>query len=178
MHVLPGRDALHRDRPVIRRLRRAGEHASGCPFCSDASCCQGTNYGLNGDGPGMFVRYPECFKLADVVDGTSNTLMVGEVLPRQNIHNKAFDYNMSIGVTNVPLNLMLNRSQWAVPGLSDGQLHAQNPHAIAQGYRSRHPGGAQFVLGDSSVRFLAETVDFTVYNRLGTRYGGEAAVVP
>jgi prepilin-type processing-associated H-X9-DG protein len=28
-----------------------------------------------------------------------------------------------------------------------------------QGYSSEHPGGAQFALGDGSVRFIAETID-------------------
>jgi prepilin-type processing-associated H-X9-DG protein len=39
---------------------------------------------------------------------------------------------------------------------------------------SEHPGGANFLLGDGSARFLNESISFTVYQDLGTIAGGEA----
>ena len=41
------------------------------------------------------------------------------------------------------------------------------------GYRSRHPGGAQFLFGDGSVHFLKETINLVTYQALGTRAGKE-----
>jgi prepilin-type processing-associated H-X9-DG protein len=42
------------------------------------------------------------------------------------------------------------------------------------GFSSSHPGnGANFALGDGSVRFLKETIDRSVYRRLGHRADGE-----
>jgi prepilin-type N-terminal cleavage/methylation domain-containing protein len=39
--------------------------------------------------------------------------------------------------------------------------------------RSRHPGGAQHAMGDASVRFVSDSVDFLIYQGTGTRGGGE-----
>jgi prepilin-type N-terminal cleavage/methylation domain-containing protein/prepilin-type processing-associated H-X9-DG protein len=39
--------------------------------------------------------------------------------------------------------------------------------------RSRHPGGVNLLLGDGSVQFIPDTVDFTTWRALSTRSGGE-----
>jgi prepilin-type processing-associated H-X9-DG protein len=52
------------------------------------------------------------------------------------------------------------------------------------GFRSQHPGGANFLFADGSVKFLKETIDLGnpnytppiskgVYRQLSTRNGGE-----
>jgi type II secretory pathway pseudopilin PulG len=43
---------------------------------------------------------------------------------------------------------------------------------------SNHPGGVNVMMGDASVRFVANTVDLTTWRALGTRNGGEAVEVP
>ena len=40
--------------------------------------------------------------------------------------------------------------------------------------RSRHPGGAVHSMGDASVQFISETIDFDTYQALGSRSGKEA----
>lgn len=45
-------------------------------------------------------------------------------------------------------------------------------------FGSDHPGGANFVLGDGSVRFLAETLDYLTLCRLAYIHDGEQATVP
>ena len=41
------------------------------------------------------------------------------------------------------------------------------------GFRSFHPGGANFLFGDGSVKFLKESIDLATYRALGTRGSGE-----
>ena len=41
--------------------------------------------------------------------------------------------------------------------------------------RSRHPGGVNMCMGDGSTRFIAETINYQLYQALGTMANGEAA---
>ena len=154
-----------------------------CSFCPDTTpsdtnyCCQGFNCGLDGQGPGMFVRSPIGIGFHQVTDGLANTFMLGETLPAQNMHNAAFTRNMSLGYTNVPINLMATKAEIPKDGMSDSALHGINPHYKVMNYKSLHPGGTQFVYGDASVHFVRQNVDFKLYNWMGTRAGGETAQV-
>jgi len=51
-------------------------------------------------------------------------------------------------------------------------------HYRACGLKSRHRGGAQFVMGDGSVHFVSDWIDYKLYNQLGTRAGGEPVALP
>jgi prepilin-type processing-associated H-X9-DG protein len=48
-------------------------------------------------------------------------------------------------------------------------------HIAASSY---HPGGANVCLTDGSVRFVAETIDFAVWQAAGTRIRGESVQLP
>jgi prepilin-type processing-associated H-X9-DG protein len=45
------------------------------------------------------------------------------------------------------------------------------------GFKSKHPGGAQFVLCDGSVQFLTESIAYDTYQRLGDRRDGNPVEV-
>ncbi len=44
-------------------------------------------------------------------------------------------------------------------------------------FGSKHTGGANFGLGDGSVKFLSDSIDLATYSSLGTRNGGEVVSV-
>lgn len=45
-------------------------------------------------------------------------------------------------------------------------------------FRSFHPGGAEFLLCDGSVRFLPETIDGVAYRTAASKAGGEVPSLP
>ncbi len=100
------------------------------------------------------------------MDGTSNTLMVGEDLPEYVEWNAWWYSNGAIGTTAIPLNYNegdANYSDW--PNLYS--------------FRSRHAGGIViFGLADGSVRGIVDTIPLNTYRALGTIAGGESAQMP
>jgi prepilin-type N-terminal cleavage/methylation domain-containing protein len=116
---------------------------------------------------GLFFRNSFQLKLrfANIIDGTSNTLMVGEDVPEQNNHGAAFYSNGDYASCHAPLNYVPS------PPTPD-----KWPRVMS--FRSRHPGGVSFCLADSSVRYISDSIDWLRYQQLCTRAGGEAAQVP
>ena len=100
-------------------------------------------------------------------DGVSNTIMLGETLPGHNVYNGAYCHNYPVASTNIPLNLMESDNGTA----SDGGRRVG-------GFKSLHPGGASFVMGDGSVHFLPTSIDYLTWNRLGDRSDGQPVSLP
>ena len=160
-------------------------HPDSCPMCPDTTpsstnwCCQGCNFGSFGAGcgvsdgtfAGMFGRWHTSVTFDDVRDGLTNTIMVGETLPAHYVWNGAFCPNFPVSGMTVPINTMEK---------DDGQHggHSLILWAICSGFKSLHPGGAMFVMGDGSVHFLSESIDHELYANLGTRNGREVAQLP
>jgi len=143
-----------------------------CTFSTDPCCCQGDHYGSTNPPSftGMFGRSHTSIRLDDVRDGLTGTIMAGETLPSHSIHNVAFGHNFPMCGTHIPLNWM--------EGEGARQDHRGQPHYRVQGYKSLHPGGANMLMGDGSVHFFQEFIDYKLYNELGTRNGREAAQLP
>jgi len=113
-----------------------------------------------GRGDGVFF-HNSWIRFADIQDGLSNTLLVGE---RSSKHGDSTWVGMIHGATD---------AMARVVGSCD---HPPNdPHAHFEDFGSYHASGANFVLADGSVRMIGSDIDLSVYYGLATRAGGEPA---
>lgn len=101
-------------------------------------------------------------RFRDFTDGTSNTFIVGERRTRPLLDW----YSTWVG--------MVPEGEEAFARILGGADHVPNhPDAHFEDYSSVHTGGAQFCLGDGSVRFLSENIDEGVFRSLATIQGNE-----
>ena len=75
----------------------------------------------------------------------------------------------------MPLNWQTNKTICSdAAGAAFGSADWQCRFSYAsKGFKSAHPGGANFCLADGSVRFLKASISLATYCALGSRAGGE-----
>jgi len=108
--------------------------------------------------------------MAGVTDGTSNTIMVGEALPDQDANNEVWTATGAASGVTIPINWFTGAPY---AGFGAGSPWNTRASYAARGFKSRHPGGANFLFGDGSVKFLKASINRGVYAALGSRNGGE-----
>ena len=128
----------------------------------------------------QFVR-----RIADVRDGLSNTLMMGEfnqidllpgtgsfsfAQPPGNVRGWIMGASGDKGLYSArviahPLNIKIDR-------VADGVKFNHLP------FSSYHPGGVMFAVSDGSVHFIAENIDLELFKDLATVNGGEVSQLP
>ncbi|MDB5337984.1 MAG: xcpT 7 [Planctomycetaceae bacterium] len=125
---------------------------------------------MNGNGviyPGSGVRF------RDVTDGLSNTIFVSEVPDSGGDAIGIFDAGcdrrviFSGGADGNPPTEM---SEYLIAAEGNDPINGGAEEAAG----SFHVGGAHFVFGDGSVRFLSENMNMPTYQAVSTRAGGEA----
>ena len=143
----------------------------------------GNNNGLNA-GNGILCSNQEntnpITRMADLSDGTSNTLIIGEALPIYSQWNWWYNPNAVTGTCAIPLNFSLKRP--LVAPVNTCGLAAGNYSCLADcdwpnnyNFNSRHTGGGNFGLGDGSVRFVSDNVDTEIYRSYASMSSGEVA---
>ncbi|MGL4420562.1 MAG: DUF1559 domain-containing protein, partial [Gemmataceae bacterium] len=143
--------------------------------------------GTNGASRDGILYQDSRHRLAEVTDGSSSTLLIGERPPAHDFHygwwyaGLGYDgrgsMDMVLGVREPNMLPVTTGSACgpgnypfrAARGVNDpcGQFH----------FWSLHPGGANFAFADGSVRFLAYDAN-PIMPALATRAGGESVSMP
>jgi len=129
------------------------------------------------NGNGLFFRN-HSVTIAQITDGTSQTFAAGE--RSQNLSRASW----TGAVTNAAVPLVALQAEAGLDPEGGGALvlshtgegHGPNsPSGLAHGdqYWSLHPGGANFLFADGSVRFIKELINFSIFQAIATRAGGE-----
>jgi len=135
------------------------------------------------------VTYGTRLRIQNITDGLSNTIFIGE---------ENFDLKSSYSVAELDVQGVARRKAvWQFGsdsidcqyGMNEGfgstavKMNLRSPgstiftgaalEAYIASFGSAHPGGANFLMGDGSVRFIKDTVNAVTYSALGTRAMGE-----
>lgn len=128
---------------------------------------------------GVFSREGIAASIAQITDGTSYTIAFGEVVADCNFELDRYGWFRSqpwyVG-TSSPINYATCRDRLPGHGGDDDfkfDCHHWANWNTAAGFKSRHPGGANFLLCDGAVRIVDEDIDYRNYQRLGDRRDGE-----
>ena len=115
-------------------------------------------------------------------DGTSNTVMVGEVTSNPLIATNDNDGAFPVWCGGNPN----GRGCGDVYGVASTFriMHDQYPlnrktgNEAALSFGSQHSGGANRLFGDGSVRFVTDSIDIVTYKAIASRNGGESVNAP
>ncbi len=115
-------------------------------------------------------------RVADIRDGTTNTAMVSEIrlargedfrgvmhYPEGPLYHHNYTPN-SLVPDEIRSECCVNEP--AAPCI--GTFSSWNPRYLTMTARSHHPGGVNLLLGDGSVRFVAESLDLDIWQALST----------
>jgi prepilin-type processing-associated H-X9-DG protein len=126
---------------------------------------------------GVFGRN-RAIKAADICDGLSNTIAIGErafkwstpalwgVVPGSELIDRLIDGRLAAGPGYV-----LGTTFKDGFNLEEIVDDPREDHTLAEIFGSMHPGGANFSFCDGGVRFIKDSIDPATMNALSTRCG-------
>ncbi len=110
-------------------------------------------------------------RFAHVTDGTSNSFAIGEISWDDRGGRRTRYRLWSRGH---------QQNNWMAPAKNiANQINSDQTSVFNDmSFGSSHPGGCQFVMADASVQFVAQTIDFSIYQAVASVDQGEALQLP
>jgi prepilin-type N-terminal cleavage/methylation domain-containing protein/prepilin-type processing-associated H-X9-DG protein len=130
---------------------------------------------------GLFGRLLfEPIALADIRDGSSNTFCVGETLGKCHEDKAGWWSFNGMGNAHASTSAPLNTQTTCVSSQDAAekrlyifpQCYPTSNWNLSWAFRSYHPGGANFLLGDGSVTFIQNDINYNIYQAYGGRDDG------
>ena len=153
---------------------------------SFAACHHDVEAPIDANNHGVFYLNSHT-RIDDLTDGASTTIFVGEMTnktatlgwmsgTRATLRNTGAPINRPLPGTLLPI--LPGNDEPADPDEREGPVKPKLGKApevakLVGGYSSYHAGGANFLMGDGSVRFLSNSISMQVYRLLGHRADGE-----
>ncbi|WP_437222456.1 DUF1559 domain-containing protein [Planctomicrobium sp. SH661] len=139
----------------------------GCLYCTGScTCYHSSPYGYAGSdfaegASGIFSLRAAKVGMRHVLDGASNTLLVGEQRNGNPNGNNLWGFRQWMDA-------------WSVTSTVTGvNREITSANYYGQGFGSTHVGGAHFAMADGSVRFISENTSLVTFNALGSKDAGE-----
>jgi prepilin-type N-terminal cleavage/methylation domain-containing protein len=137
---------------------------------SYAGCHDPTETPIDKENQGVFFLN-SAVGYQDIPDGSSHTIFIGE-----KIVDEADTLGWMSGTRATLRNagtLINAEAARRNRGMAAEEPAPNRDKYYVGGFSSHHPGGAEFALGDGSVRFLSETVDPELFRQMANRADGE-----
>ncbi|MCA9068000.1 MAG: DUF1559 domain-containing protein, partial [Planctomycetaceae bacterium] len=150
--------------PTVRGRTPAGEDI---PESSYVGCHHHEEAPIDVKQSGVFYLNSST-RYREIRDGSSNTIFVGEKLGTERTLGWVSGTRETLRNTS---GINVDKDRW---DRWDQQQDPRPEPAPTQvgGFGSYHTGGAQFVLGDGSVRFISENINPEIFQHLGNRADG------
>lgn len=140
--------------------------SEGFGLTNYAGCHHDSESPIDEDNQGLLFLNSEV-RYSDIYDGSSNTILIGEMLPWEDSLGWVSGTRSSLRNTG-SINLRADP-----PSQPIFQLPFEGDALEVGGFASSHPGGANLCMADGSIRFLTDTIDPELLVLLGNRADGQ-----
>lgn len=133
-----------------------------------------TDYPDNRGCSGFVARSGWLCRIRDITDGTSMTIMFGEIRPMcdNDFTAQGWVYSDALWMaTTAPINFPTCPND---PGFGSSPCRQNSGNwNTTMGFKSKHVGGVHFAMGDGAVRFISNNINHATYQMLGDRHDNQ-----